>query len=271
MSTLRFTHLALVAALFSVALSACDSGEPGPSENTAPEVISPNAFTFDNSFPEQSGANKAAGANFVNAALRVGIVTAAVGINLIVPSAATRAATQGSPIVVDGTWIWENTVPINGESVTFRLEGDPHGTQIDWRMVISAANLSGETYDEFTLYTATTALNGQSGEWHLFYRFDGVSTEVLNAEYDEDSDTVREITFFVPETNPDEAARGGSVRYAADGSTRLFDWSEPADGQTHLVEWDATTGAGFIEAWNYNNGIRSCWDGSLNDTACTAS
>ena len=275
MTSPRFLRLAVVAALFGLTLTACDNtAVDNPDQSLAPVVLTPSAFSLDaDSFPSTSSAaaNVVSGPHHTRAFLTVAIVTAAVGLNLIVPSAATQAATQATPFVENGVWIWQNTVPINGENVTFRLEADPAGTEIDWQMIISAAYLNGETYDEFTLYTATTAINGRSGDWSLFYRIDGQSTRVLDAVYDETSSTARELTFSVPETNPDEDARGATVFYMADGDMRLFDFQEPTPNQNHLVEWDAVTHAGFIEAYDYNGGNRACWDENLNNVDCVSS
>lgn len=267
----RFARIALTVAFLGLTLTACDSSEVnGPDPGIAPEVLPPSAFSIaDDAFPDNSNAARfGSGANHANAAIRVGLVTLAVGVHLIVPSAATQAATQVTPFVENGVWIWENTVLINGQNVTFRLEGAPDGAEIDWDMIISAANLNGATYDEFTLYTATTAIDGSTGAWSLFYRIDGQSTRVLGAVYDETSSTAREITFSVPETNPDQSAHGASVRYAADQDMRLFDWQEATPGQTALIEWDEDTHVGYIEAWNYNNGERACWDENLDDVDC---
>ena len=256
---------AIPAALIAgLAVSGCDSAG---SDGTAPAVPSAGAFEFDASFPQavQSGGME----NWANGAFRVGVVTLAVGVHLVIPSAATHAATQAEPVVVDGTWIWENTVPIDGTPVTFRLEGTPEGQEIDWRMLISSdQDIHGEQYDAFELYNATTALDGRTGRWQLYYRIDEVRTHVLTADFDVDSEDVREITFTVPETNPNPDARGSTVLYGHDGSARMFDWHQEPEDRDHLVEWSAATHAGSITATDYNGGVRACWDAGLQDAPC---
>jgi len=248
-----------------VALAGCDTNDSGDAD--APAVLTPAAFTFDRSFPEDDNAH--IGQNFVEGAARVFFVSAAVGVHLVIPAAATDAATQVEPRVEHGTWIWENTVDHNGNDITFRLEGTPEGTQVDWRMLISAdAPIDGQHYDDFVLYTARTSLNGRTGEWHLFYKISGTSTNVLDADFEVRGENNGEITFSVPETNPDPGARGASIEYGALGSARSFLWTEQEPSHTHLVEWDEQTHAGAITAWNYNGGVRACWDSSLNDVAC---
>src|SRR5690606_16347802 len=162
--------LPVLALLAPLALTGCDDADPGdPNDGAAPPVIAPAAFAFDQSFDVDPNGRSAFGQNWFNAAGRVTIVSLAIGVHLIVPHAATEAATQVQPYVEDGTWIWENTVTHEGRTVTFRLEGTPEGTEIDWRMLISADDLGGADYDAFELYNGTTSLDGKSGTWRLYY------------------------------------------------------------------------------------------------------
>jgi hypothetical protein len=254
--------------LAPLALVGCDEADPGD-PGDAPPVLAPAAFALGtDSFPEEAaGVQGQFGDNWLNASLRVGFVSLAVGVHLIVPSVATAAATQADPYVEDGTWIWEDDVVINTSEVTFRLEGTPDGTETEWQMIISSANLGGVAYDAFTLYEATTALDGESGTWRLFYEIEGERTEVLDAEFDAGGDE-DELTFTVPETNPNVEARGSTVHYGAHGDALHFEWHEEAADNEHLVEWSASTGAGSITATNYNDGERACWDENLEDVPC---
>ena len=267
--------LAAVCAL-GLVLAACDSGSPDTSPpGTPPALITSQAFNLsDTAFPDNNlipGSDETSsvhGPHHTRAFLRVAIVSAAVGFHLLLPSAATDAATQVTPTVENGTWIWENTVNVEGSNVTFRLEGTPSGSNIDWEMFITSSNFGGEAYDDFILYTATTQINGQMGNWSLYYNIQGQRTRVLDADYDETSSTARELTFSIPDTNPNQDAHGAEVFYMADGDARVFDYREPTPGQNHLIEWDAVTAAGSIMAWNYLDGERYCWDSNLDDTPC---
>lgn len=262
----------LLAFALLLPLAACDSaGSPDDTADPAPPPAS--TFRLDGSFPQAlapSGPDALVGQHFVQGAARVGIVSTVIGAWLALPAAVTDAATDADPVVVDGTWIWENTTPINGTTFTFRLEGTPAGTSVDWRMLISADRpVGGHTYDDFVLYTATTSLDGREGTWRLFIYDDaGVRTHVLSADFDVTSATVAEITYSIPASHPDPSIVGSSVRYAADGAERLFDWHQEPEDFDHLVEWNATTHVGSITATNYNAGARACWDARLDDAPC---
>ncbi|MEO0560074.1 MAG: hypothetical protein AAF170_18050 [Bacteroidota bacterium] len=251
-----------------VALAACDTTNT-TGETEAPTLIPEAAFAFDADLGDASSARSAsgdAGLNFFTGAARVGIVSLVVKANLILPAAMTGAATSVDPVVTDGVWVWSSTRPVNGTDATFRLEGTPSGSSIDWNLRVTTANpATGEALDDFVLYTARTSLDGQTGTWRLYYRIDGERTEVLSAEYDVSGD-VKELLFTVENENDDNV--GSTVLYQTEGDINTFDWlQKPQDIRT-LVQWDEVTGVGFIEADDYREGVRSCWDASGDDVAC---
>ena len=274
-ATRSFSLSLIAVCALGLVLAACDSTTPETNPGTPPALIASEAFSLsDTAFPDNNlvpgsdETNSVNGPHHTQAFFRVAIVSAAVGFHLLLPSAATGAATQVAPTVENGTWIWENTVNVNDSNVTFRLEGTPSGSSVDWQMFVSSGNFGGEAYDDFVLYTATTQINGQMGNWSLYYNIQGQRTRVLDAVYDETSSTARELTFSIPDTNPNQDAHGASVYYMADASGRVFDYQEPTPGQNHLIEWDAVTAAGSITAWDYNNGDQACWDSNLDNTPC---
>jgi hypothetical protein len=254
--------------LAPLALTGCDGSDPDGFDDNPPPVIAPSAFAFDDSFEDGQTLRGAFGQNWLNAYGRVSIVSLAVGVHLVIPHVVTAAAVQADPYVEDGTWIWENTEIVHGRDVTFRLEATPDGEEIAWRMLISASSLEGADYDAFELYNATTTLDGRAGTWRLFYDIEGERTEVLDAEFEVTSAAQREITFIVPETNPNPDARGETIRYYANGDARLFDWHQEPEDYDHLVEWDEATKAGSITADDYNGGEPACWDEDLEDVPC---
>lgn len=257
----------------ALVLAACDTTGPAPpaGDPTPPPA---SVFTLDPSFPSDAASGGDAsllGEHFVQAAARVGIVSSVIGVWLAIPAAVTDAATDVEPVVESGTWIWENAVPVHGTTFSLRLEGTPEGSSVDWAMFVSADRpVNGQTYDDFALYTATTSLDGREGTWRLFAFDGGTRTRVLDADYTVTSATVSEITYTIPDTNPNAAARGSSVRYAANGPDRLFDWHQEPEDFDHLVGWSAAARGGFLEATNYNGGLRACWDAQLDDAPCTA-
>ena len=246
-------------ALGALALSGCDSSGP---DDRPPAPISAAAFQAGvDAFPDDAARTAGAGAgeNYAQAAVRVGVVTALVGLNLAVPHLATEAVTQDTPEVVDGVWVWETTEDVLGTPVALRLEADPDGSEIDWRL--TSQRLGADPGGPFTYYTATTSTDGRTGAWRLFLPDqDGV---VLTAEFDVRDD--REVTFAVPAGRD---GGGSSVRYRTEGSTQTFDLVREPGGARSTVRWDLGTGAGSITADAYRGGARACWDRQLRDVAC---
>jgi len=254
-----------------LALAACDTNN-GTSQAEAPTLIPEAAFAFGADLGDTSSGRSAssdAGLNFFTGAARVGIVSLVVKANLILPAVMTGAATSVDPIVSDGVWVWSATRPVNGTDATFRLEGTPSGSSIDWNLRVTTANpATGDALDDFVLYTARTSLDGKTGSWRLYYRINGERTEVLSAEYDV-SGTVEELRFTVENDNDDNV--GSTVLYQTEDGTNTFDWLQKPQNIRTFVEWDEASGAGFIEADDYKGGVRSCWNTSGDDVACQSS
>lgn len=248
-------RLAAIAAL--LVLAGCDASEPGTADG-APALIAPAAFTLDTEAFPDANARVGAGAHFVNAAARVGLVSTVVGLRLVLPKAATAAATRDQPTVADGEWVWQSTVDVFGTSVDLRLKATPDGSTVRWRLVSTA-----DDGEPFTYYTATTSLDGQTGSWRLFSP--DAAGAVLTADFDVRGAEGGEVTFAVP--NGLENG-GSSVRYVTDGDDLTFDWLDQPEADRALIEWDRATRAGSITADTYNGGARACWNAALEDVAC---
>lgn len=262
-----FRLLLLGACVFGLSFTGCDSADPGANDGQ-PALISPDAFAFaDADFPDVQGRGIEVGANFSNAALRVGVVNLAVGLNLLIPHLATQAALNADAEIESGTWVWSNMVRVDQEDVTFALSGTPDGNGVDWSMRITTASpISGEVFEDFEIYTAQTAFDGRSGSWQLYHEVEGERKRVLEASFDVDSEDERQLTFSVP---AGFGERGGdAVVYSVDGDARAFDWTQVAENFEHYIEWDAVSFAGSIEATNYNGGERACWNAGFEDVPC---
>lgn len=240
-------------------LVGCDSAAP----EGAPDVIAPAAFSVDTEAFPQANARAAAGPHFLNAAVRVGVVNTIIGLNLVLPAAATEAALSVDPVAGDDgeTFVWETVVDVFDHDVEIRLLADASDARVNW--TLTTENLSAESEDgPFTYYTASTSFDGKEGSWRLFNP--DVDGPVLTADFE--ADETPEVTFAVPEGRPQA---GASVTYETDGTVRTIDVAG-ADGDRALIQWDAETRVGFIEADGYNGGQRACWDEDLANTDCEA-
>lgn len=120
----------------------------------------------------------------------------------------------------------------------------------------------------FVLYTAQTDHKGEEGSWRLYDTIDGDRTNVLNASFEIEKATQKEITLGVPPTVSEHG--GDSVIYAHDGDQRRLRWVRAQEGQTHRVTWNVKSYDGSIASTNYNGGQRACWGNHLDDVACAS-
>lgn len=256
----RFVLIAAV----GIALTGCDSA--GIDQSDPPPVVTPEAFDVETF--GQSEKSDAAGLHLTAAMLRYVPVSVAIGAGyLLVPKLVTEVATQHDPELIDGAWVWSAT-GTGPAQVAFTLSARPDGSELDWSMEISGNSLYTGEVEEFELYRATSSGDGKSGTWELFYKIDGESVNVLDAQFDVESETEKQITFTVPDTAPDHA--GTEVRYERDGDVRLFYWNQPDTGDEHTLTWNPVTGLGSIESTSYREGERSCWDSGGEDIECTS-
>ena len=263
--TKRFMITCVMAAS-AVVLFGCDS--QGGNEDDPPELLSAEVFSLQTDlFEESAPKDPAAKINFAAAALRVWPVSAIIGANLIIPAVVTDAALGDKPEFVDGAWEWATSTLVNGSSIQFSLTARPDGSMLDWSMTISGSDPETDvTYDEFELFTARTTFGEQEGVWDLYYRINGVRTNVLEASFDL-GDDAKSITYSVPLTAAAHA--GDSVHYESDGDARVFLWQQVDEGLTHEIRWNSATNEGSIEATNYNGGLVACWDPTFEDAPCS--
>jgi len=249
---------ALVTAALLLPISACDNaGE----ENEPPALIPAAAFQMDT----QVFNTKSAGPNFAAAALRVWPVSLAVTAHMIIPAAVTLAAANEEPVFEDGAWHWTTSTQSGVYSIDLELIATPVSPGHDWSMLVSY-NDGTQVLDDFELYSGHTENNGTEGNWSLNYMLNGIQTNVLNAMFNSDSVTDRQLELSIPATAPAHA--GASVEYVVDGTARAFTLNAVNPAGTHVIEWDAETNVGSITAPNYNGGVTACWDANLDDAAC---
>lgn len=241
--------------------SACDLTN---TDTSAPDAISADVFSINTNFFTTS---KQVGPNYTNAALRVVPVSFVIGAHLVIPSLVTSAALDAEPVLEDDLWTWRSTITYNNQAVDFVLTANTLGLNTDWVMTVTYYDPgTDQIYDNHILYTAQTRNNGSEGTWSLFYKDNGVSRRVLNADFTRSSSSQKSLVFSIPLDADNNA--GDSVAYDVIQSTRVFTWNQVSTSSETTVTWDATTGEGTLIAPSYNGGQPACWDSEQNDVAC---
>lgn len=249
-------------------LGGCSNSTEEVDVSQAPDPIPTAAFTMDT----QLFASAPTGTqveHFSNARLQYSDISLAVTPFLLMAEAASNSLATLTPVADGGEFKWNTSVNSNGRNWNFILRADPGSSDINWRLFVTASSQPGEpVYDNFELFSATTDLTLQSGEWQVYYPISGQRQAVLSGEYVFRSGSDKEITFNIPTTTVFHP--GDQIVYTVTGNTRKFFWKEAGTGKQTTITWDATTKAGNIVSDRYNGGVKACWDTSLKNTTCTA-
>ena len=265
------TRLTITFCFITLILSGCDSISINDTQEEAPPVLSEQMFSMDlNVFEEQddSGAANKEGIHFFNAAIRVVVVNHVVHSLLRVPFAVTAALQQTEPVLEEGVFVWETVVEDSSSSFVLRLEAQTEGDEVEWSMYITGVDeVEGTEFQNFLLYRVYSIPNSDAGRFELNYPDNGASVNVLNGRYENKEGDDYLLAFSSPQGIEDIG--GISVTYQEEGNWFSLDVQNANDGTSTLILWDTITHAGSIEASDYNNGEKSCWDMFLRNADCS--
>ena len=199
------------------------------------------------------------GTNFLNAAVRVVLLNAAV-IVVMTPSVSTFiAARTVEPVHQDdGSWLWSYTINIGNHEVAANLTGRLENAQTVWSMKVTDDSFDSPL-DDFEWYTGKCSLDNTSGDWLFFdYKTPDEGNRLATMEWSVEDKTKSELVF----SNIDERSEnfGDTLLYSIDGTTALISFYDDSKDITAEITWHTITTAGSIQAPDYNNGERAYWD-----------
>lgn len=253
-----------------VSLFACEKNPTEPGKN-APPLPPVESMKLELSFFPKLSTNSLAKTtlskqNFTNAALRVWIIHTAVALAAVAPTAVFAAAiSQEAELQPDGKFHWIYTVQNGNDIFTADLAGwvDQASKEIVWEMYVSS-NTHSPALDHFLWYEGRSQIDNKEG-WWLFYDDKSLAAkiEVLKVDWQIPDTKHRELV--LSNVKQLSAEFGDTLSYSlADNDNNLvfFDASE---AKTNTIYWDSKTGAGFIEWFDYKNGVKSYWDENQED------
>jgi hypothetical protein len=205
--------------------------------------------------------------NFLTAALAVSVAKAATVLTLAAPTAVFIAAASNDPVVEDDAYHWRYTVNHDANTFSADLSGRAQGTESLWEMRVSATG-TNPPLSNFLWYSGSAMLNGTSGDWHIFdAATPGQSNELLSIEWTHQSATQWTLTF----TNENDASLdlGDQLNYSVNGNIRSVSFLDASALTTATVQWDEVTHLGYIEAPNFNGGVRACWGATFENVTCS--
>lgn len=232
------------------------------------EVLDPDLDTF-------SGASKtnaeATGQNFRRASATALLVNGFIAGNLAIPSGFIAAAQGASePQLRDGnTWVWEFSNSAMGSSFSSELSAEVFEAQdsIAWELRIDA-NSGMVNIEDLLILDGATNQEVTEGNWNTYLLTTTENSGVATAETEwqfVDSTDYRANTEIVV---PNIALTGDAFSFdklRPEKETRYIDASEQ---DTTFVFWNYLDGGGYIQAPDYNNGDRACWNAAKEDADC---
>ena len=265
-SNIRIGILILVC-FFSIV--GCDAADPVAESEPAPAVIPTEAFALDVlAFGQEADATKHSHnpSHYIAAVSRVGVASVITGTLLAYPSALTAAVQQVEPELTEEGYVWAADSVINGRVHGVELLARLNRESVEWTMRVSGINdEDGEYLDNFVLYEARTGILSHEGTFDVFYPVDGQSQLVVDGSYAVENESGYVLTVAIPEEV--EAIGGAVATFERDGAWDTLDLTDSLGG-LHVIEWNNQSGNGSLTADGYNNGEKSCWDVSKQNTAC---
>ena len=217
--------------------------------------------------PAKSSGNSVAqdSSNFNQALFRATIMRLVVELNLAVPRALFEAARNtAAELNEKQEWIWSYSHSAGDQNYEVRLVAAPQGEdRLHWSFYVTSTGLG---LDNRLFFEGLTNREGTEGTW-TYYDLQGSQQQ-----------PVSEISWSVPA--PDNVQlrleiltdrnghQGDYIEYQFDGVVKHVIYYNSGEDQTTEIQWNTDTHEGYIIAPDYNNGMKSCWNASLENTLC---
>lgn len=262
----------VVAIMLLIGNTTCEKNPTEPKKHTMP-VLPPTAsmqmdISFFKASPEAS-LNKTmlSKSNFIAAAARVAFINAGVILASIAPSAVFAAAISQQPVLQeDGKFHWIYSVSEGLVNFSVDLVGwiEVPDTEAVWEVFVSSTN-HWPPLNRFLWYQGRSKIGNKLG-WWLFHDPKSVDSlrDVLRIDWEIDDELDHELVFT--NVHSLSADFGDWLKYGIELSDRFLIFFDASANRTNTIYWNAETGAGFIEWFDYNNGAKSYWDENRNDT-----
>ena len=262
MNSLKSRSLTAIVLIIAVFISCNDANN----REVTPEIPSAQTMSIDLSeFSSNSNPKSQAGSHFNAALFRAGIAKLIVDANLIVPRILINAAQNKNPeVIAEGEYQWMYSAQ-NGDDefsilLTAELESED---EVNWNFYVTSS-ATDPPLNNFLLFSGEAEFDGSEGKWTYFDAQE--SGAVSEIEWDVDNDGRIELDFSV--LSDRNGNKGSETDYDFDGVTKTIIYTDGSSGDMTTIEFNTETNTGFIISPNYNEGIKSCWDGNFENISC---
>ena len=258
--------LALLVSIVSCDKNATEPGKNSPPPLPPPESMEMNLSLFDsqpNNFLAKSALTKQ---NFGAAFLRVFFINTVVRVAAIVPTVLFVTAAQQPPeLQADGKFHWIKTVPNKNDTFIADLAGwiDTPASEVVWEMYVSSTT-HNPVLEKFLWYEGRAKISNKEG-WWLFYddKSPDSPIEVLKIDWQvPDKEHGHLKLTNVKQVSPDF---GDTLTYIKNDKENFLGLYDASKNEVNTIFWNTQTGAGYIQWFDYEKGVRSYWDEQQND------
>ena len=264
----------LIILIFGILIFSCEKKE---TTTTPPDIPPVESMKIDFGQLAEIKSVDISTTNWSLAAGTVGFWSSIIGTTLVVPVSAFVASFDHQPTQIDNkTWQWQYDVTRFTSTYTARLVAKLQTDQVKWEMYISKIGIN--SFDEFLWFEGTSALDGNSGQWILYYSAD-FQDKLLQIDWQKDGENVGQVKYtYVREQNNQNAPDmyfGSTLTYGLqnkelDAYVNVHVYSPVKTDFTDInIEWSTTNFNGHIKSdLYYNDTDWHCWDISGNDIDC---
>jgi hypothetical protein len=257
--------------IFLMGLTTCEK-EPTEPGDVAPELPPVQSMQADLSFFKTTPnftLNKTilSKHNYIAAAARVVVINTTVILASVVPTTVLAAALSQQPTLKeDGKWHWIFTAKEGLNTFSVDLAGwiDTPNVEVVWEVYISS-NTHTPDLDHFLWYHGRSKIGNKEG-WWIFHddKSPDSLVEVIKVDWEIPDENESELIFSNVKLASNEY--GDYLKYGIELTDRFLIYFDASENRTNTIYWNAETKAGYIEWFDYNDGVKSDWDENLEDT-----
>ncbi|MFZ5514990.1 MAG: hypothetical protein ACOY90_00020 [Candidatus Zhuqueibacterota bacterium] len=264
-----------VVSIFLISISGCDKNPAEPEKKTPPTLPPVESMQLELSFFDNTPGNSLAKSamsknNFTAAAFRVWFINAGIVLASIVPTAIFISAVgldKEPELERDGKFHWTYSVQHGLNTFGVDLAGwvDIPNSEVVWEVYVTS-NTHVPQLDHFLWYTGRATIGNEEGWWLFYDDLNPTSNlEVLKIEWAIQDSVHKHLIFSnIKQASPDY---GDTLKYEENGVDNSLTFFDASANKTNTIYWNSSDFSGYIEWFDYNNGVKSYWDEDQNDSS----
>jgi len=207
--------------------------------------------------------------NFGRAVSVALVLKAVVDANLAIPKLLFAAASKSNvkaQLNDNEKWEWSYTKTASSNTYSVRLVASREGNDmVTWECYVTNTKLG---LDNQLFFKGTANSNATQGTW-TYYNLQNTNSQEEISQISWAVKGQNDVSLKLVVASDRNGYKGDYIKYAFDGSVKTASYYDAGADETTKLQVNVDTHAGFIKSPNYNNGMQSCWDDNLKDTACS--